>query len=360
MPLQQCRWGILGTANIARKNWQAIHNSGNATLSAVASRESSKAEKFILDLQQQCPYQVTPSACTYEELLARKDVDAVYIPLPTGLRKDWVIRAAQAGKHVLCEKPCAVSNADLQEMVQACRDNRVQFMDGVMFMHSQRLPLLRESLSQLGTLRRMQFHFSFLPPDEFFQSNIRAQSQFEPQGCAGDLGWYCIRMALWIMNETKPVAVAARMLDQIDGVPMELTAELTFENGVTSGFYCSFRSDQQQTMTVSGSNGYLKIDDFVLPFFGNEAGLSLEKSDFQISGCQFNMAHRSERKSVPEFSNNHVTSQETRLFRTFSNLVLSGTPDPVWSAISQKTQRVLDACLQSAQKDGATVAIPRN
>ena len=72
-------------------------------------------------------------------MLAAKDVDALYIPLPTGLRKEWVIRAAQAGKHIVCEKPCAINAADLREMVDACRQHRVQFMDGVMFMHSRRL-----------------------------------------------------------------------------------------------------------------------------------------------------------------------------------------------------------------------------
>ncbi len=71
-------------------------------------------------------------------------MDAVYIPLPTGLRQEWVVRAAEAGKHVICEKPCAVSAADLSEMISACRKNRVQFMDGVMFMHNPRLGRVRE------------------------------------------------------------------------------------------------------------------------------------------------------------------------------------------------------------------------
>ncbi len=71
------------------------------------------------------------------------EVDAVYMPLPTALRKQWVLRAAEAGKHVVCEKPCAASVADLQEMLTACRYNRVQFMDGVMFTHSRRMESLR-------------------------------------------------------------------------------------------------------------------------------------------------------------------------------------------------------------------------
>src|SRR5688500_8784269 len=102
-----CRWGILGAANIARKNWKAIRNAENATLVAVASRSRERAAQFIDECQGSAPFATAPAACaSYEELLARKDVDAVYIPLPTGIRKEWVIRTAQAGKHVLCEKPC--------------------------------------------------------------------------------------------------------------------------------------------------------------------------------------------------------------------------------------------------------------
>ena len=93
------RWGILGTADIARKNWLAILNSGNGTVTAVASRDSARAEQFIRSCQSHAPMPVVPKAFgSYEQLLACPEVDAVYIPLPTGLRKHWVLRAAQAGK----------------------------------------------------------------------------------------------------------------------------------------------------------------------------------------------------------------------------------------------------------------------
>ncbi|MFI4981964.1 MAG: Gfo/Idh/MocA family oxidoreductase, partial [Nevskiales bacterium] len=92
-----CRWGILGSANIARKNWKAIHNAGNSALVAVASRERSRAQRFIDECQASAPVKAAPAACgSYEELLGRRDLDAVYIPLPTGIRKEWVLRAAQA------------------------------------------------------------------------------------------------------------------------------------------------------------------------------------------------------------------------------------------------------------------------
>jgi len=110
-------------------------------------------------------------------------VDAIYIPLPTGLRKEFVLRAAAAGKHILCEKPCATNAAGLEEMLAACRANSVQFMDGVMFMHSPRLARVREILDDgksVGEIRRISSAFSFYAGGNFFRDNIRANGALEP------------------------------------------------------------------------------------------------------------------------------------------------------------------------------------
>src|SRR6478672_7529353 len=110
-----CRFGILGTSNIARKNWDAIRNSGNSTLVAVGSRQRQRAEQFIGECQASAPFPERPRPMSYEELIASAGIDALYIPLPTGVRKDWVLRAAAAKKHVVCEKPCGVNSAEVEE-----------------------------------------------------------------------------------------------------------------------------------------------------------------------------------------------------------------------------------------------------
>src|ERR1035437_2212745 len=216
--MKKLRIGFLSTAGIGKKNWQAIFNSGNCVIAAVASRDVTKSRKFIDECQHEFAFVETPRALgSYEELIASPDVDAVYIPLPTGLRKEWVLRAAAAGKHVIVEKPCAVSAADLQEMISACRKNRVQFMDGVMFMHSPRLNRIREVLDDgksVGPLRRISSAFSFLGTGDFSRGNIRMDGRLEPSGCLGDLGWYCIRFTLWTMKWQLPHTVTGRILSQ--------------------------------------------------------------------------------------------------------------------------------------------------
>lgn len=362
-----CRWGILGTANIARKNWKAIRNAENSTLVAVASRDGSRANQFIQECQSFVPHDPAPTACAgYEELLARPDVDAVYIPLPTGVRKEWVVRAAKAGKHILCEKPCGVTSAELREMLQACQENKVQFMDGVMFMHSQRLPLLRQTLDDgrsVGKVLRITSQFSFKASDDFLSSNIRVNRSLEPLGCLGDLGWYNIRFSLWTMNEQLPERVSGRLLAAhgtgAEAVPLEFSGELFFPEGTSASFYSSFKTENQQWGHISGTQGWAYLQDFVLPFFGSEASFEVNAPIFRVHGLDFNMESHPVRHAVHEYSNGTPVAQETNMIRTFAGMVKSGKLDPHWGEIALKTQLVMDACLQSAQNDGKLVAIQR-
>lgn len=347
-----CRWGILSTAAIARKNWRAIAQSKKGTLIAVASRRLEAAQTFIQECNAHTPQRQPPEAVEgYEELLARKDIDAVYIPLPTGLRKEWIIRAAEHGKHILAEKPTALSAADLEEILAVCKRRNVQFMDGVMFMHSERLPTLRKCLDDgdsIGVLKRIDCSFSFLGDAQFSQKNIRVDSQLEPFGCLGDLGWYCIRFLLWANRWQTPTMVSSRCITSVRGensqaaVPAEFSAELQFPNGSTGGFYCSFVTGNQQWAHLSGTKGNAFMADFVLPHYGSEVSFQIEKPTFNISGCDFHMQEHIQRVSVQEYASGHSPSQEINMIDTFNRIVLSKAVDPFWSDIALATQRVMD------------------
>ena len=365
--MDKLRWGILGTAQIARKNWQAILNSGNAIVTALASRDLKRSRRFIADCQSEAPFRVRPKAFGgYEPLLASPDVDAVYIPLPTGLRREWVTRAAESGKHVICEKPCARNTSELREMLAVCRRNRVQFMDGVMFVHSRRLDRIRKVLddgASLGQIKRVAAQFSFRATEKFLHENIRVNNRLEPHGCVGDLGWYCIRFILWAMKWRLPREVIARILAQARGagspapVPAEFSAELLFAGGTSAGFYCSFLTENQQWANVSGTKGYLHVSDFVLPFHGPQLSFEVYHPVFELHGCDFEMKPNRRQFHVAEHGNSHPAAQETNLFRNFSRQVRSGKLNPEWTEAALKTQQVMDACMDSAKAGGRAVSV---
>jgi predicted dehydrogenase len=333
----------------------------------VASRDIAKAQDFIDRCGAQVSHPVTPEAIgSYEEMLAREDIDAIYLPLPTGLRAEWAVKVAEAGKHLLCEKPCGTDMAELDSILDACRQADVQFMDGVMFMHSDRLPKVREALEDedaIGKLRRIATQFSFCAPDEFLTENIRMHSDLEPHGCVGDLGWYNLRFILWVMNYQVPRAVTGRMLnssgrgDSPSPVSTEFSGEILFDGDVSASYYCSFLTEHQQFAHLSGSKGSLRIDDFVLPFYGNRVGHLLSSPNFDCDVCDFRMERRDTRVVTEEYSSSHSSAQEAKLFRTFSNLVLGGKPDSHWPDVTRLTQRVMLACLESSQKGGSEVSL---
>ena len=344
----------MSTANIGRKNWKAIYHSGNCVVSAVASRDIKKSREFIRDCQRSARFVTEPAAfASYEEMLASPDVDAVYIPLPTGLRKEWVIRAAETGKHIVCEKPCAVNATDLREMLAACRKHRVQFMDGVMFMHSPRLARVRKILDDgksVGAVRRISSTFSFYVGDAFFRNNIRVDGRLEPAGCLGDLGWYCIRFALWTMNWEMPRAVTGRILSQSKNLkgrpsaPTEFSAELTFDGNVTASFYCSFLTGFQEWVHVTGQKGWLRLPDFVHPFDSYQPAFEVNRREVRIAGRPKCPA------GVDPMAQGHPTAQDTRMFRNFANQIRSRKLNGDWTMWALKTQQVLDGCLKSARQ----------
>ena len=348
--MKKIRFGFLSTARIGCKNWNSIYYSGNSIVSAVASRDVARSRKFIREMQAEAPFDDMPEALgSYEELIESPNVDAVYFPLPTGLRKEWVLRAAAAGKHVLCEKPCGADAAEVREMIAACKKNRVQFMDGVMFMHNPRMKRLREVLDDgksIGTVKRITTSFSFLMDEKVFGSNIRINSELEPAGCVGDLGWYNIRFALWAMNWKMPREVRGRILSErranknLAPVPVEFSGELIFDEQSSASFYCTFLAEFQNWVHVSGTKGTLVVPDFVHSPNEHEPSFELNQKGVRVKGCKCRGPHDDSR----EFG------QHVNMLRNFSNQIRSGKLNEDWPMWALKTQEVVDECLRTARK----------
>lgn len=344
---ETCRWGVIGTAGIARKVVRAMHLAPHAIPLAIASRTLDRAAAFAEE------HGLDRAHGSYAALLADPEIDAVYVPLPTTLRREVVIAAARAGKHVLSEKPVAPHSEGVREMIEACADAGVQFMDGVMFMHHRRMERLLERLPDLGPEPTLvETAFTFRAEASFFESNIRTSLDTEPLGCVGDLGWYNVRIALIAMGGL-PTIVRARHHEMRGGVPIHTTGELQFDG--TEGpriarFQCSFRHPLRQWVEIVGKNAAMWMHDFVIGS-PTEAVLDIETESSLTEGDAAHECHH-ERVVVPD------CVQEAEMIECFSRIAAGMEPiDPRWPRWALDTQRVIDGIMSSASADGVDIAL---
>ena len=206
----------------------------------------------------------------------------------------------------------------------------------------------------MGTLRRITAHFSFLGGDDFLQKNIRANGGLEPLGCLGDLGWYGIRLALWAMKWQMPVEVSGRVLAQTEDspshppVPTAFSGELIFADGASAEFHCSFLAEHHQWAMLTGTRGYVRVPDFVLPFTGSGLAFEVNQIKSSIDGCDWRLEHGVRAFAFAESGGNPATTQETNMFRNFSRQVLSRHLNEEWPRAALLTQQVANACLDAA------------
>jgi len=249
------RWGIVSTANIGvEKVIPGIKAADRCEVISIASRDASVAEDVAGRLG-------IPNAYgSYEELLADPDVDAVYIPLPNHLHAEWTIAAARAGKHVLCEKPLAMTSAAAQQMVDVCEAEGVRLMEAFMYRLHPSWEGARELVSsgRLGALRAVQSWFSYFNDDP---TNIRNVAEYGG-GALMDVGCYPVNLSRMLFGG-EPVRVEASVSrDPTTGVDVLTSAILEFESGVAD-FTCSTRAESDQRVHIYGTEGRISFD---IPF----------------------------------------------------------------------------------------------
>lgn len=315
------RWGVLSTASIATKVARAINLAQNAELVAVASRTEERAVAWAQK------HNVPIAYGTYDALLSDPSLDAIYIPLPPSMHAEWTIRAAEQGKHVLCEKPLSANSDEATMMAIACRQNGVQLMDGVMWVHHERTEMMKQQLINLGKLRRVTAAFTFnwspIPTD-----NIRAKPELAG-GSLGDLGYYCVRAILWAFEEM-PTRVFATARYKV-GVDFNLTGILWFEDDRIATLDCGFDTGLRKWFEVAGTKASLVCDDFTVP-------TSEESSRFWIHGSK-NEKHET-----------GACIQEVNMIERFSGIVQSDNLEPEWADVAVNTMRVCDALRESDQR----------
>ncbi|KAJ7960059.1 Oxidoreductase family, NAD-binding rossmann fold protein [Quillaja saponaria] len=345
------RFGIMGCAEIARKVARAITLAPNSTLYAIGSRSIDKAKKFAAMNKLSDAVKIYGS---YNQVLNDPGVDAVYIPLPTSLHVQWAVLAAKKKKHLLLEKPTALDVAELDQILEACESNGVQFMDGSMWWHHPRTAKMKELLSDSQNFGKINYIYStstMSPTPQFLENNIRVKPDLDALGALGDLAWYCIGASLWAKNYQLPTTIVALpdITRNSDGVILSCTASFEWNqlNGTTvATIHCSYLSHSSMDLAIYGSKGSLHVNDLIIPYQENSASFDY------AAGAKFTELHLGWNKKPEELCVGTELPQEALMVQELARLVEGirnngCRASSKWPEISRKTQLVVDAVKKS-------------
>ncbi len=325
--MEPVRWGVLSTSDFARRKFiPGLQKSPLIEVAAVASRDLGRARAFADDLGIETAYG------SYEALLADPSIDAIYNPLPNHLHAEWTRRAAEAGKHVLCEKPMGMTAAELDVLLPLAQ--QVHIAEGFMVRFHPQWSETRDVVrsGQLGRVSHMHVAFGYNNVDA---DNIRNRPSVGG-GALYDIGCYAIVAARWFL-EADPIRVAAVTdIDATFGTDRLTSALLDFGDGRTCTFQVSTQSVFHQRAHVIGTAGRLEI---TIPF-----------NQPQDAPVTYLMHHGqspdgldADRTTVP--TNDQYTSQG----EAFSRRVRTESPNDAPLRDAMINMRVIDAILQSAQ-----------
>lgn len=331
MAQTKLRWGVLSTARIGRNSViPALKASSNGALVAVASRDESAARAFAAECG------IPRHHGSYDALLADSGIDAVYIPLPNSLHAEWTIRAVERGKHVLCEKPLALSAADCLRMQRAADANGVKLMEAFMYRFHPRtehaIALARSGA--LGAIRsvRSVFTFRLLRPNDV---------RFDPAlggGALLDVGCYCVNVSRTIAGE-EPVEVQAWATWSDKGVDLALAGALRFANGLVAHFDCALDTERRELYEIGGTDASLTADWSFAPGPGELALVE----------------RRAQREEVRHaFA---ATNQYRFMVEHFADCALNSRPLRHTAHEAAANMAVIEALYRSAREGGAPQSV---
>lgn len=353
------RIGVLSTAKIAHVFCAAVATfpASQVVVTAVASRTRLAAATFA-------GAHAIPATCTYDDLLASPDIDAVYIPLPTGLATPYAVRAASAGKHVLVDKPFD-SAAGASAIAAAAAAAGVAFLDGTHFVHAVRTRRVLEAAAELGAVTHVAASFTH-PVDVRGEGAIRGDAALEPAGALGDVGWYCFRAAVAAVGAGAAGVSRARCVARVGprGVVEAAAGAVEMTGGATLSFDCGFGGPCRQRWEVVTAAGSVVVDDFVLPLGSSgawdavrpagragsaEAGFRVEQTCEAAADGGVSTVSWPSVIPVPAAEGG---SQAAALVGGFLRLAAAGAGEERkrWADEAVATQRMVDACLADARR----------
>ena len=285
---RKIRWGVLGYARIARDSvMPAIQRAGNSELLALASRDEAKLAEA------RARFGPVQTHVGYEALLRDPAIDAVYLPLPNALHREWAIRAAGHGKHILCEKPLGLNAAECRDMIAAAAQHRVLLMEAFMYRYTDRTAQVREVLRSgvLGEIRfiNASFRFPLNRPD-----SIKLKPELGG-GALYDVGCYPVNFIGLVADEIAgrpgsgvalPGSVSAQCV-RAGGIDLIFSALLKYPSGLLAAAHCGFNSQKRIFAEIVGTQGMLEIPD---TYFDHPGELTLtlgeERRTIPVAACE--------------------------------------------------------------------------
>ncbi len=332
--MTELRWGILSTADIGRKKViPGIQAAARSTVVAIASRDVARAQEAATALG------IPRVHGSYEALLDDPEVDAVYIPVPNHLHATWTIAAARAGKHVLCEKPLAMTALDAERMVDACASAGVVLMEAFMYRHHPSWVAVRELVAagRIGRLVAVQSWFSYFNDDAANIRNIREYGG----GALFDIGCYNVNLSRMLFDAEPRRVEASIVRDPASGVDVMTSGLLEFDEGVAT-FTCTTRAEDDQRVHIYGTEGRISLDiPFNIP------------PDLPVS---IRLARGGDPPVAPAIETMIFDAADQYAVQAghFAAAVLDGRPVPVPPSDAVANLRVIERLFEAAERsDGA-------
>ncbi|OMF69646.1 Gfo/Idh/MocA family protein [Paenibacillus glucanolyticus] len=323
---QKLRWGILGCASIAKGSViPGLQQSRLNEVAAIASRDQDKATQAAEELN------IPTAYGSYESLLADSSIDAIYIPLPNHLHKEWSIRAAEAGKHILCEKPLALTEAEAAEMAEAAAKAGVLLAEAFMYRYHPRYDMIKELIASgaIGEVRGIRSAFTFNSSAN--HGNVRFRKDWGG-GSIYDVGCYPINAARILLDkEPEAVTVQAFFSPEHDHVDMMASGLIEFEGDVSLTFDCGMWAAFRNPLEVVGTEGLIEV-----PF-----AYSLPEN-----GANFFLTTGDGRKEIEVPHANAYSEQGDHM----AEAILNNKPLRFPTEDAIHNMKVIDACLQSAHE----------
>ena len=269
MAEKKAYWGLLSTARINERVIPAIRSSGRSELLAVASRNKKRAQTYAKQ------WDIPRAYGTYEQMLADPAINVIYLSLPNHLHTEWAIKCAEAGKHILCEKPIALTTEEVAQMAQAADKNGVIIQEAAMMRFHPQTQYLRELVAKrvIGDIRLIRGVFAFTlenPGDIRLDANMGG-------GSLWDLGSYCVSFARTVL-QAEPVEVSAYQVSGDTGVDMSLSAQMQFPASTLVQFFSSFQSFAHIEADFLGTEGRIYADIPWANHIGASANVQVTRS----------------------------------------------------------------------------------